>query len=184
MIKSIRTLFILFTALGFFAVSAPPAYAQTNIAVVDIQSLLRDSKAAKNIRSQLEDMRGDYQKEFSKYEKELKDAEQELVKQRSVLSPEAFADRREDFEQQLVDTQKLVQKRKRALDSAFNKALGKLRDEILNIVADVAEKENYDLVMSKQNVVLGKKRIDMTEQVLSRLNKKIKKIKVNPSLDD
>ena len=146
------------------------------VAIVDIQNLLQKSKAAVSIQNQLKEQRKSFQKEFSKFEGELKSAEKNLASQRSELSAEEFSAKRDEFEDQLIKTRSIVQKRKNALDEALKKAMKELRVEILNIVADIAEEENYDLVMSRQNVIIVDKDIDISEKVLKRLDKSLTNI--------
>ena len=51
--------------------------------------------------------------------RELRANDQELVRQRSVLSAEAFSLKRREFEAKVAQVQREVQDRKRELDKAF-----------------------------------------------------------------
>ena len=95
-----RFLAIVATAI-YFACAAVQASAQglSGVAVVDIQRVMRDSAAAKSIQGQIEKMRGSYQQEITKQENELRNAEQELNRQRTLVSPEAFNERRRQFDE-------------------------------------------------------------------------------------
>ena len=85
---------------------------------------------------------------------------------------------RGEFEKKILETRKLVQERQISLEKAANKSLQTLRGEIFKIVADIAEEDGFTLVMSRQNVVLAEKSIDITERVMKRLNKSVKKIEL------
>ena len=172
---------ILFAAFFILSAGTSDAKAQESkeIAIVDIQNLLQESKAAVSIQDQLNDQRKSFQKEFSKFEDELKAAEKELASQRSDLSADEFKKKREDFEDQLIKTRSIVQKRKNALDEALKAAMKEVRVEILEIVADLAEKNDYKLVMSRQNVIIVDKEIDITKTVLNKINKSLKNIKLD-----
>jgi outer membrane protein len=85
----------------------------TVAAVIDYQRILRDAAAARSIREQIETRRKAYQEEISKEEQRLHAADKEFAKQRSVLSPEAFAEKRRDFEQDVAEVQRMVQERRR-----------------------------------------------------------------------
>lgn len=146
------------------------------IAIVDIQGLLQKSKAAVSIQDQLKEQRQSFQKEFSKYEEKLQSAKQELGSQRSSLSAEEFSKKREDFEEKLIETRSIVQKKKKALDEALKNAMKELRIEILEIVADIADEKDLKLVISRQNVIVVDKGIDITSDVLKRLDKSLKSV--------
>ncbi len=171
---------IAFLVIGVLAPSISHAQ-ETRIAVVDVQKLLSESKAAKDIQEQMNKEREKSQAEFSKYERELKEAEQQLVAERNSLTPEEFTHRREAFEQKLLDTRKLVQKRKRDLEEGFNQALAKLREEIIKDSTEVAKSEKYNLVLSKQYVVVLDGQADITSKVLALLDKNMPKLSMKVS---
>jgi outer membrane protein len=159
----------------------------TKIAVVDMESLLNDSAAAKDIRAQLEAKNKTYQQEVEKLEHGLKDTESSLIAERKTLKPEEFDTRRKAFEKKLIDTRKQVQAKRKSLDMGTAGALNKLKEQIVKIVATIAEKEKFDLVLSRQNVVLVAKPMDITAQAMSQLNANVTSIKVefpSVSVDD
>ncbi len=154
------------------------AQAQSKIAVVDVQKVMSESKGAKSIQKQLEEQRRIFQEEFSKHERELMEDQKALVEGRADMSPEDFAKKRDQFEGQLLETRKLVQKRQQALEKAAGDAIGALRNEVVKIVAELAEKNGYDIVVTKQNVILAEKEMDITSQVMSKLDKSLKQIEL------
>jgi Skp family chaperone for outer membrane proteins len=148
------------------------------VAVVDVQFILQEAAASKSIQKQLEAQRETYQNEISKQEDRLRAVEQELNRQRSVLSPDEFAQKRREFEQQVADVQRTVQARKRVLDQAFNESMTKVRDTVLQIVTEVAGEQKATLVLAKQQVVLAEKSLDLTSAVLERVNRKLPTVPV------
>lgn len=169
---------LLFVALVFIS---PDAFAQSGsnaIAVVDVKWLSSESEAAKHIRDQVKEHREALQVEFADHEKALRSAEQTLIEEKQTLSSEEFSKKKKAFEEQFLDTRKLVQTKRTALDKAYTKALAVLRKEILEIVASIADEKNYQAVLARSSVVIAQKDIDITEEVMKRLNNKIKKIKL------
>jgi len=148
------------------------------VAVVDVQLILQESAASKSIQKQLEAQRETYQNEISKQEDRLRSVEQELNRQRTVLSADDFGQKRRGFEQQVADVQRTVQARQRVLDQAFNESMTKVRDAVLQIVTEVAGEQKATLVLAKQQVVLAEKSLDLTSAVLDRLNKKMPSVPV------
>jgi Skp family chaperone for outer membrane proteins len=53
-------------------VAAPASFAAGKVAVLDLQRIMKESKAAKSIRDQLESKRDQYQKEITKDEEKLR----------------------------------------------------------------------------------------------------------------
>lgn len=165
--------------VAMFAVIAPKhAMAETKFGVLNFQSLMADSKAAKSIQDQLEAKRKSFQDEFSKHERELVEKEKALVDKRAEMTPEEFNKSRQDFESEVLETRKLVQKRQRALEMAAQKAVSELRVEVTRITAEIAKEKGYDMVLSRQNVVLAQEEMDITNDVLKALDKQVKEVKL------
>lgn len=148
------------------------------IGIIDVQRILEDSAAAKSIRPQMEKLRDDYEKDVKKRENDLRTAEQDLARQRTVLSPEAFNDRRKGFEKQAADAQRAVQTYKRRVDVAFANAMGEVRNALLKIAADMAKERQINILLPKSFVVLSTKEFDITDEALGRLNKQIASVRV------
>ncbi|MFN3461829.1 MAG: OmpH family outer membrane protein [Oceanibaculum sp.] len=171
--------------LGFGAlVTLPPQVAaaeplpQSRIAFIDVQGVLRASEAARTVRDQIEAQRARYQEEISKQERELRTLEQDLVQQRSVLAPEAFQQRRQQFEQRVAEIQRAVQARKRQLDEGYAQSMEQVRVALVEIVADIAKERQATAVLSKSAIVLAEKNIDISEDALNRLNQRLTSVTV------
>lgn len=177
-----KILSIAFVAL--FLLGAVPAavHAQEakalKIAVVDIQSLLKNSKGAQSIESQLATIRKDFQAEVEKEEKSLRDAEKAILEQKDKLSEEEFKAKAGEFQKKVAEGQKKIQERKGKLDKALAAAVGKLRGEIVKIVADIGAKEKLDLVLARTDVVIVSKELDITAKVLERIDADLSSIKI------
>ena len=172
---ALSTVGLLATAQPANAVDPLPA---PIIVVIDFQEVLRNSAAAKSIQQQLERTRATYQEDMNKKEKDLRTAEQDLAQQRAVLAPEAFQQRRRDFETRVADVQRDVSSKKRQLDLAFEENIGKVREQLLGIVDGLAKETKANLVISKAAVVIVEKKFDLTGEALARLDKKIASVKL------
>jgi len=171
-------LFVAVFATGFMG----DVYAQDktqNIAIVDVDRLLSESKAGKSIQTQHSKKREAFQKEFDTLEKKLIETEKQLVKDKEKLSPEAFQKKRQSFEKDFQETRRLFQTRRNALDKGLADAFKTLRKIIIQTTAEVADEAKYDIVLTRESVVIVDKKMDITDDVLKRMNKKISSIPLN-----
>jgi outer membrane protein len=160
------------------APAAQAADAKINIAVVDIQSLLKSSKAAQNIESQIATMRKSFQNEVEAEEKNLREKEKAIIAQKATLKEDELKVKAEEFQKQVSAGQKKIQDRKAALDKTINAALAKLRAEIVKIVADIGSKKDLDLVLARTDVVIVDKELDITADVLKALDEQLPSVKI------
>lgn len=155
------------------------AFAQDlRIAIVDVEKISNQSLAGKSIQSQLKEKRSAFQKEFSSRENNLMSSEKTLIEEKNTLSSEEFAEKRKEFEAQLLETKNLFQKRRSSLDKGMNTALSDLRKTIIEVTAEIAEKENFNIVLGRDSVVIVETEMDITDKVMAAMNKKLPKIKL------
>src|SRR5689334_14741594 len=108
------------------------------ILVVDVQMIRRDSKAAKGIAQQAEQQRQAYTKEISKTEADLRAAHDELERQRSILSPEAYGQKMRDFQQRVDELGRSSQTKRQTLEYSFNLAMRHVDENMIAVVSDIA----------------------------------------------
>ena len=149
------------------------------IAVINEQKILRDSLAMKNIREQVTKYSSTFEKEIEKERNKIRSITQELARQRTILTPEAFAEKRKLFEQKVVSVQRLVQQRQRALDTSRKKAREEVNKVYKEIISKIADESNLALILRKVQTVFTVGTLDVTQEVLLRLNEKLPKVKID-----
>lgn len=185
--KTLRSLAVA-TALAFGCASPvlaqqpaqPPAGEPVplSIAVVDIDQIRREATAVVAAREQINKYHAAIQADIQKEEIELRDANQELARQRTVLSPEAFNEERRKFEQRLVDVQRKVQERREEMDNIQNDVMRRMNDAMAEVVTELAREQKFGLILRLDQTVFAAEPLLVTKMVLDRLNKKLPSIKV------
>jgi Skp family chaperone for outer membrane proteins len=153
----------------------PPTVA----AVIDYQRILRDAAAARSIRDQIEARRKTYQEEISKEEQRLHEVDKEFAKQRSVLSPDDFAEKRREFEQDVAGVQRKVQERRRELDRLSAAALNEVKEALIAIVTSIADERGFNLVLPSSEVLFFARSLDLTEEVLAKLDARLPEVQLS-----
>jgi len=164
-----------------FAVLAAPLAARAEaptVAIVDVEKILAEAKAAKSLQSQIQSRKESFQKEFSAKEKELKTIETTLSAEREKISAEEFGKKRKAYEEKILETRKLFQKSRNSLDEGLSKAMQELRKNIVESAAAVADEKGYDIVLTRESVLIAEKSLDITADVLKALDAKVSDIKL------
>lgn len=182
---------VIVAAALLLTVAADPALAQQTaqaaelpIAVVDVQGVLRNSDPAKEIQSRINERRQAYQRQVTEEEKALRSSEQDLQQERSTLEPEVYQQRLRSFRNRVADVQKSVQERRRALDQAFTTAMNQVRDELVSVIAEIADERGAKVVLFKDHIVIAEKSLDISDEALRRLNERLPSVPVElPPLD-
>jgi Skp family chaperone for outer membrane proteins len=161
--------------------AAPAAAAPTtlNILVVDVQSLLQNSKSAKMVRQQIEQKRAEYAKEISHEEQVLKQERDSLQRQQASLSAEALNQKGREFQQKVNELDRSVQAKRQALERSNAEALEKIQGAMLKIITDIAKDRKANMVFQRSELVLFDQQFDVTDEVLAKLDEQMPTLTVN-----
>ena len=142
------------------------SYAEPNIAVLDVMKLLKESKASISMKDQLNKVAKKYTEEEKTKASEIQKKEEELLRQKSTLTPEAFSDRKNAFEKVVIDFNRERDSKRKALAKAEREAVGKIEEAVEKIVQAMITSGEITLVIRKSAVILSKDDIDITSKIV------------------
>lgn len=98
----------------------------------------------------------------------IRKLEEELRRDGNVMAANRRAELERDIRDRSREFKRASEDFKEDLNIVRNEGLGKLQRQIIQAIAEIAEKEQYDQVLT-DNVIFARKRVDFTETVLGRL---------------
>ena len=167
-----------FLIILFFSMNIHLAYAE-KIVYIDMDRIMQISKAGKNAISKINDQKKKDVSKFQKIEKELKLKEEDLIKKKNVISAEEFNKKLENLSKEINNYRTL---RQEAIDLSTKSRLNASADfaeKIKPILAEYASENDIDMIIQKKNIIMGKTDLDITDEILKIVDKKINKLKVN-----
>ncbi len=167
-------IFAVGTSADAYGQATPPA----KIAILEFQRIMLESAAAIDIKVQVDQRRLAYQNEITKQEQVLRAAEQELARQATILAPDALAQKRREFEGRFAEVQTGMQARKRELDQAFAYGMKEVQRTLTIIIAVIAKERGFNLVLPHGQIIFADSSLDITNEVLRRLNAQLPSVKV------
>ena len=173
-----KILSIIAIATLFLTVSNANA---TNIAIIDIEKVVENSIVMKNANRKLTAKKNKMKKVFQKEESVLNAKQDDIKSKSNILSRKALEVKMLGFQKDVMAFQKKVQEEEGRLKSAYMEAVGEITDEIRIIVEDIKDdkKYNFDAVISSSVTIYFDNNLDISAEVLKRLNKKMKNIALN-----
>lgn len=183
-----RVILAAIVGIGLLASERAPVAAEKLeppvIAIVDMQRVLRESIAARDMRQRIESHRTEFQTNMIQLDDSLRAEEQELKRQQAILAPEAFSQKRRQFEEKVTEVQRSVQERIRALDLVLVQATREIETTLVPIILALSEERGFDIAMASNQFIFATKSLDITDDVLTRLNEKLPTVSVTlPSVD-
>ncbi|OUS17918.1 hypothetical protein A9Q97_01225 [Rhodospirillales bacterium 47_12_T64] len=177
---SVNLCFFLAVAFGIVA-PITVTYAQNTqlkIAVVDTQKVLRASLAKKQIDQTVVGNRNQFQQEFREKEQSLLTANQALVRQKSILAPEVYAQKKADIDKQAAIIRSAAKARKDSINKYRNAGLKQIESQLGVIIEQIVKANGYDLIIVKQSLVYTLNSLDITDQVIQQLNATLPSISI------
>ncbi len=177
----------LVSALIVFSVSGGAAFAQSpkgsppkleRFAVINIQKVLRISAATRAVKPQIQQIRDRIQKQIQDRERSLKAENEALQRERSILSPQAYEQRRRDFQSKVSVLQSDVQGLRRRLDAAGRAAMAQVNQHFRAVAAEIAKERQLQIIIPRATALFVHPSFDITDEVLKRLNKRLPSVKV------
>ena len=185
--------FPLFAALcGYFVWAMPAVLAQTTtetapasqsmevrrIGLADLNGILRAADANVKVRELLDTQRQKFQDEFSLVEAELQQTERDLMSKRELLSADEYDKQIKAFQQRVTQLQQDIQRKRQAIDNAYQKAQSDIRAEALSIITEIARDMNLDLVLNREASLIFLPHLNISDEVLTRLNERTKNARI------
>ena len=156
--------------------------ADLRIAVIRMDAIQNDAAVLKDLAAQRKSYEDQLRNELEKKQKELESEKAEIEKSQDVLSRDALQRRIVDYQNRVTELQRDLTERAQSVEIAFQKALNEVQEQHLNpIIEGVIAKKNLSMVIDGRFTRLGANatNLDITEEVISALDKKVSKVKMD-----
>ena len=168
-----------FFFLIFFLINFTHSHAEENIVYIDINKIINESKVGMSLNEQLKKINDKNIKEFKTAEASLKSEEENILKQKNILKEEDFSIKVNNLREKYESYNQTKKNKNNNLRKRRDNAAGKILTTVNEILRDYSVKNSISMIIDKKNIVIGKTQLDITNDILDLLNKKI----TNISLD-
>ena len=149
------------------------------IAVIDMQKILNESVAYQGVVEQFENIRRKHRNKMTKLEDEIRDSENNLFKQKNIISKESYAEKVQELSKRINEIKAQKNNDIKRFEVSFEKATNKIQKALIDVLSSIASNMNLDLVMAKSQVLLVGNNIDLTDIAVKELNKVLPKVKLD-----
>jgi Skp family chaperone for outer membrane proteins len=171
----IRLVVIATLALGLFA--APQSgFAQDGakpVLTIDWLAFLRETQYGRRLAAEFQAEKDALQAEWDRIELELLQEEEELVRQRQIVSAEEFRNLSKAFDQKVVAVRREQRERRAELpekEMAYSRALLQAAGPIL---FELVQQNGASVLIDKRNVLVNLSSVDVTRQAIQEMDRRI-----------
>lgn len=166
-----KTIILIFLSTILF-VSKSLSNSTFNIGVIDMNILLNESVEGKKIIEQITNENRKKDKEYKEIEKKLLDEKNQILSQKNLLEKSEYEKKVKDHGEKIVNHQKRKQDELTKLQSKKNDLTKKLLIKINSIIVEYADANDIITVINKDAVIITKNNLDITKNILTKLNSK------------
>ena len=155
--------------------------ADLRMAVVRMDAIQSDARVLQDLRKQRESFESRLRDELTAEQKKLEKEKAEIEKSQDVLSRDALQRRVVDYQNRVTKLQRDLNERAQSIEASFQKALADIQAKHLDpIIEGIIAKKDLSLVIDGRFARMGKNadELDITNDVISALDKKVSKVKM------
>ena len=159
--------------------------ADLRIALVRMDAIQTDATALKDLRKQRESYEENLRDELTREQKKLEKEKEDIEKSQDVLSRDALQRRVVDYQNRVTKLQRDLSERAQSIETSYQKALADVQTKHLDpIIEGIIAKKNLSLVIDGRFARTGANAtgLDITDEVVSALNKKVSSVKMQKPL--
>jgi len=154
-------------------------YANDKIVFININYIFTNSNAGKKLYEQIDQKNKQIQIEINKTKTELESEKKQILSQKNVLSVEEYNKKITNLENKIIEMNTKIQKKQDELNLFKNKVEKNFSKQLNMIIEEYSVQNSIDIIFKKENLLMAKKNLDITENIFNLFNEKIDIIKLD-----
>jgi outer membrane protein len=145
---------------------------------IDFTKVLNQSIAGKEAQDLLKKKFTSESKKFGKMEDDLRKEERETISQKKLITNEEYTKKVKTLRKKVLTLQENKRKSLSNIAKLRGEAKQKLLNELNPIIKKYMEDNKIRIVLDKKSILLGDMKLEITEQIIKILNKKVTSLKL------
>jgi len=150
------------------------------VLVFDAARLFERSKVGRSIARKTEKLQSDLSDEVDATRTALESDAKRLEEQRSVLPQERLRERAEELRLRQLTKEREISAQLRAIQAGQQRAQLDVLEEVYEVVGNLVEEYEAQLVLERNVLYYYDEGLDITDELIRRLNKRITTVDVTP----
>ena len=162
----------------FFLFFFTNVFAEDKIVYLDVNRLLNESDVGKYLNTELNKINKSNIEEFKKIENSIKSEEDKILTQKNILKTDEYNLKVNELRDKYISYQELKNSKNEEITKIRNDTASKILKIVNEILSKYSAEKEISLIIEKKNIVIGKTQLDVTNEILELLNKKITKVEI------
>ena len=166
--------FKLILILLFILIKQPLSLADQKITFLNLEKILNDSNTGKKILRNLETIKNNNSNNFKKISDEIRGKEEDILKQKNILSEEEFEKKVINLRQEVKrfndDRNKIIKEFEITKKNELDNFLKRITPFIEKYIAE----NSVGLVLNQKNIFIADKKYDITNKIIAIVDENLK----------
>ena len=167
----------IFIIILLFSTISNYSYGQ-NIAYANLDTVIKTSNVGKDIIAYFSKKNENLINKLKKEEKVIREKEKSLLSQKNILEADEFSKKINKIREEVKNFNYNNKNKIKQINDEKEKVLKSFLEEINKVLKEFAEKNNIDIILSSNQMLIGKSNLDVTKDLLDIVNKKIENFKL------
>tara|TARA_Y200000002_G_scaffold300626_1_gene255653 strand:- start:4555 stop:5091 length:537 start_codon:yes stop_codon:yes gene_type:complete len=153
-------------------------YPNTSIGIIDLNVILSEADAAVMASEQIEQIASEIENEIKNGDDEVIKEQNLLIESQSIMAPEAFEAKRNEYENKVLKYNNERQAKLMKIDELIAVSRNDVLNALKPILEEISNERGITVLLEKSSVMLSADKMDITTEVLKKLNKELPKLEV------
>ena len=145
---------------------------------LDFKYILNESVAGKKAQKSLKNKLESGINKLNEKQKIIQEEEKKIIQQKKIIKPEEYKSKVDELRLKVSNLQKERSKVLQEVSKSRSKARTELLKNLNPIIKEYMQEKRIRMVVDKKSLLLADENLDITKDILERLNKKLKTINI------
>ena len=150
--------------------------ADEKIAFIDLNYIMNNSVAGTSINTFINRLSKEKNNDFKVIENKIKKDENDLISKKNIIEESIYNKKVNEIRIRINDYKLERQKFNKNLNEKKIKYNNLLLEKLTPIISNYVENNSITMVLPKKMIIIGKKDLDITQQILEMLDETVQKI--------
>ena len=150
----------------------------SKIVFIDMEKLLNNSIVGKSVNKKISSIIEKNKLEKEKLENDIKVDDEKINSQKNILNDEEIKKMINDLNLKIKNYQKIIKQHKKSVQKIKVDSSAIILENLKPILSDYSDRNSISMVLQKKDVIIGKNRLNITDDIIKILDKKLKKIDI------
>ena len=163
-------IFFLFFLIGI-------SNAKENIRFININYIINNSEAGKTLNKIIENKSKKIESELNDLGKKIKTKKEKIISQKNILKKDEYEKLVKNYEDEVKKFNNIRNKKNEDFNKYRISSQKKIIEALNPLITAFLKNESVQILLQKEQIIFGDKKLDITDEILKIFNDKHKKIK-------